>query len=94
MEHQTYSKERIIKQEAFTFQEIPYYYRKYSDLGKSFLALVVVCCEDGSLLSSLANSVDCSSDTEAITFLVGAFSLKEKSPTTTVGSFFSRRLFP
>ena len=27
-------------------------------------------------------------------FLVGAFSLKEKSPTITVGSFFSRRLFP
>ena len=93
MEHQTYSKERIIKHEAFTFQEIPYYYREYSDLRKSFLALVVVCGEDG-LLSSLANRVDCSSDTEAITFLVGAFSLKEKSPTTTVGSFFSRRLFP
>ena len=27
-------------------------------------------------------------------FLVGAFSFKEKSPTITVGSFFSRRLFP
>ena len=29
-----------------------------------------------------------------VIFLVGAFSLKEKSPTITVGSFFSRRLFP
>ena len=27
-------------------------------------------------------------------FLVGAFSLKEKSPTITVRSFFSRRFFP